>query len=231
MYVVTADQRASSSHGDAVPAALAAASAAAPGAVLAFERTVGDELQGVVTTPEEALAVVRALARAGRWSIGVGLGAVDRPLPASTREARGAAFLRARDAVERARRRGGAVAVAVTGGPAEPRAAEAEALLGLVAAVVARRSEAGQAAVESVLDEGRTQGEAAELLGVTAQAVSQRLAAALGAEERAVGPLALRLLHAAHDASDATADQGPTTEAATTEAATTGADTTEESSA
>ena len=47
---------------------------------------------------------VDRLLRAGGWSIGVGAGPVQTPLPASTRAATGPAFLSARRAVEAATR-------------------------------------------------------------------------------------------------------------------------------
>jgi hypothetical protein len=210
MIVVTADQRGSRRAGDRVPEGLAllgSRSAGRSGVALPFERTVGDELQGVLDATDDgaALAVdlVLDLVRDGGWSVGVGLGAVDRPLPATSRAASGPAFVRARAAVERAKRRGrGSVPLAVVGPDEEPHAtvaADAQALLHLLGAVVARRSVAGWEAVDTLVAQRgpAPQRASAAALGVSEQAVSQRLRAALWAEDVAVRPLAARLLRAA----------------------------------
>ncbi|MCA5894683.1 SatD family protein [Isoptericola sp. NEAU-Y5] len=208
MIVITADQRGSTGNADRVPEvldALARRTAGHAGVVLGFERTVGDEVQGVLDADEgAALAVdlVLDLVRDGGWSVGVGLGAVDEPLPEVSRAASGAAFVRARRAVERAKGRGSAVPVAVAGSPREPYAtvaSDAEALLRLLGAVVARRTEPGWEAVDTLAGhagEPGPQRATAASLGVSEQAVSQRLRAALWAEDAAVRPLAARLLRA-----------------------------------
>ncbi|MFB7798832.1 hypothetical protein [Isoptericola sp. NPDC056134] len=221
MIVVTADQRGSTRGHDRVPEALAivgSRAAGRSGVVLPFDRTVGDELQGVLAADDDgaALAVdlVLDLVRDGGWSVGIGLGAVDRPLPAASREASGPAFVRARAAVDRAKRRGrGSVPLAVVGPDEEPRAtvsADAQALLRLLGAVVARRSAAGWEAVDTLVAQRgpAPQRASAAALGVSEQAVSQRLRAALWAEDAAARPLAARLLRAAGaDRDDVTDDE------------------------
>ncbi|MFE5291540.1 hypothetical protein ACFQ8T_05110 [Isoptericola sp. NPDC056618] len=226
MIVVTADQRGSTRGPDRVPEALAlvgARVAGRVGLVLPFDRTVGDELQGVLAADDDgaALAVdlVLDLVRDGGWSVGIGLGAVDRPLPAASREASGPAFVRARAAVDRAKRRGrGSVPLAVVGPDEEPRAtvaADAQALLRLLGAVVTRRSAAGWEAVDTLVGQrgAAPQRASAAALGVSEQAVSQRLRAALWAEDAAARPLAARLLRAAgadrDDVPDEESDDGP----------------------
>lgn len=103
--VITADQRRSRRSRDAVPAALTRIGTGTPlGSVLPFERTVGDELQGVVSRGRDAVDVVTKLVRLGGWRMGLGIGGVELPLPGSTREARGPAFIAARTAIEAARR-------------------------------------------------------------------------------------------------------------------------------
>jgi len=200
MWVLTIDQRASRRRGDRVPELLGALpGAGAPGVVLAFDRTVGDEVQGVLDDAPTVLDVVLRVARLGEWSVGVGVGPVDEPLPASTREGSGAAFVRAREAVERAKRRAGELPVAVVGddgGSAAERAADAEAVLQLLASVAARRTDAGWEAVDLVAA-GLSQRAAAARLGVSAQAVSQRVRASMWPEEAAARPLAARLLEEA----------------------------------
>ena len=106
MFVITADQVRSVRTGDRVPAALdalAALGGSAGGIVRAFERTVGDEIQAVVSSAETVVDVVTTLTREGGWRIGIGIGPVDRPLPRSTRAATGPAFLLARGRPRRQR--------------------------------------------------------------------------------------------------------------------------------
>ena len=205
-----------------MPEALAlvgARTAGRPGVVLPFDRTVGDEIQGVLAADDDgaALAVDLALdlVRDGGWSVGIGLGAVDRPLPEVSRAASGPAFVRARAAVDRAKRRGrGSVPLAVVGPDVVPRAtvsADAQALLHLLGAVVARRSAAGWEAVDTLVAQRgpAPQRASAAALGVSEQAVSQRLRSALWAEDTAARPLAARLLRAAGADPDDGLDDGP----------------------
>jgi hypothetical protein len=203
MIVLTADQRGSTRGPDRVPHALellAAVARGREGMVLPFDRTVGDELQGLLTGTLDgaSLAVDAALAllRDGGWSVGLGVGAVVEPLPTTSRAAAGPAFVHARRAVERAKSRGsggpGAAAIAVESDDAAA-AAEVEALLRLLGAVAERRSDAGWEAVDAVERAGTQKAPAAQL-GVSVQAVSQRLRAGLRAEEAAVRPVVARLL-------------------------------------
>ncbi|GII99056.1 SatD family protein [Sediminihabitans luteus] len=194
MFVLTIDQRGSTRAPDRVPALLATIERATGGrgVVLPFERTVGDELQGLLDDAAVVLDVVAAVLRDAAWSLGLGIGAVATPLPASTRAATGPAYLHAREAVERAKTRAPTVPLAVTG-PDERAADEIEALLRLLGAVITRRTPAGWEAVDA-LDRLGSQTQVATHLGISDQAVSQRLRAALRAEERAVRPLATRLL-------------------------------------
>lgn len=187
VFVITADQRASRRLPDRVDAALALL--AGRPLLRPFERTAGDELQGVADAAEIALEVVLLLVRARGWSVGLGVGPVEVPLPAQTRAGRGPAFELARDAVTRAKSRPDHVALS---SPA-PGASDAEALLSVHAAIVAGRSEAGWEAVD-LMSTGMTQTEAAERLGISKQAVSQRLRAAGWEAQRSTTPLMLRLL-------------------------------------
>ncbi|WP_249523606.1 hypothetical protein [Modestobacter marinus] len=187
-YVLTVDQRDSRSSPDRVPEVLSALGGVP--AVLRFERTVGDEVQGLLAPLAVVVAVVRRLVRDGGWSVGIGAGPVHTPLPASTRAGAGPAFVAARAAVEAAKRR--PVRLAVRGVAPEP-AADAQAVLTALAALVERRSDQAWEAIELV-EAGRTQAEAATELGVTRQAVGQRLAAGLWDVERDLHPAAARLL-------------------------------------
>jgi hypothetical protein len=188
-YVLTVDQRASRRTHDRVADALRELNPTVP-AVLAFERTAGDEFQGVLADPGDVVDVVLRLVRLGGWSIGVGAGPVQTPLPSSTRAGAGPAFLSARRAVDAAKQR--PTRLAVRGAvPAE--AADTQAVLSALAVVVERRSEQAWEAI-ALVEAGRTQAEAAAELGISRQAVGQRLAAGLWDLERDLRPTATRLL-------------------------------------
>ena len=199
MFVITADQRGSRTTSDRVPHLLTQLPQL-PGTLLPFERTVGDEVQAVLDEADSVTELVLQLLRIGGWSVGIGAGAVQQPLPASTREAAGPAFIAAREAVEAAKTRGRPVPLAVRGAD-EVAARDAEAVLTMLGSMLARRSEAGWAAVDATRDAlartgpaGPAQQLAAERLGISQQAVSQRLRAAFWTEEVAVRPTIGRLL-------------------------------------
>ncbi|TDE92488.1 hypothetical protein EXU48_13090 [Occultella glacieicola] len=201
MFVLTVDQDASRRRGDRVDAALAGLDAhidargLATDLALPFERTVGDEIQGVVTGAPAALDLVLYLQRRAEWSVGVGVGPVDLPLAGSARASSGEAFVRARAAVERAKGKSVPVPLALDAGERPNGAAdEAEALVQLLAAVVRRRTERGWEVVDLLTDGVGTAREAASRLGITPQAVSQRLDAAMWSVQDRVHPLAERLL-------------------------------------
>jgi hypothetical protein len=188
-YVLTVDQRASRRGPDRVADALRLLDGAVP-VILGFERTAGDEFQGVLGDPGDVVDVVLRLVRMGGWSIGVGAGAVQTPLPESTRAASGQAFLAARRAVDAAKQRPFRLAVR---GAVPPEAADAQAVLSALAGLVGRRSEQAWAAI-TLVEEGRTQSDAAAALGISRQAVGQRLAAGMWELERELRPTAARLL-------------------------------------
>jgi hypothetical protein len=188
-YVLTVDQRASRRGPDRVAEVLPRLNDRVP-TVLGFERTAGDEFQGVLAEAEHVVDVVLDLVRLGGWSIGVGAGPVQTPLPASTRAGSGPAFLSARRAVDAAKQRPTRLAVR---GAAPTDAGDAQAVLSALAVVVERRSDQAWEAI-GLVAAGRTQAEAAATLGVTRQAVGQRLAAGLWEVERELRPAAARLL-------------------------------------
>jgi hypothetical protein len=188
-YVLTVDQRASRRGPDRVVEVLPRLNERVP-TLLGFERTAGDEFQGVLTEAEHVVDVVLDLVRLGGWSIGVGAGPVQTPLPPSTRAASGPAFLCARRAVDAAKHRPARLAVR---GVAPTDAGDAQAVLSALAVVVERRSDQAWEAIGLVAG-GRTQAEAAGMLGITRQAVGQRLAAGLWDLERELRPTAARLL-------------------------------------
>ena len=173
MIVLTIDQRRSRSSDDKVEALVKQANATVP-AVRPFQRTAGDEIQAVMDDASEAIRLAVMMAASGDWSVGIGFGQVETPLPAETRAGRGPAFEFARVAVERAKNTNAHLAVH---GPTNE-ASRLEAELQLTAAVVSkRRATAWEAG--TLADEGMTQQQIAVRLGITQQAVSSRLSAAL----------------------------------------------------
>lgn len=209
MWVLTIDQEGSRRHGDQVDALLAAlaedgGAVRSPAVLRPFERTVGDEVQAVVDDPAVAVAIALDVLDRGGWTVGIGAGPVDLPLPAASRAGSGAAFVHAREAVESAKGRPAGATVAVRGADLEI-AAEAEALLVLLGSVTARRSAEGREVVRLLrfADPAPRQQDLAEVLGISQQAVSARLRSALWAEEVATRPAAARLLRLAAGACDA----------------------------
>jgi hypothetical protein len=188
-YVLTVDQRASRRSPDRVPDVLRRLNGAVP-TLLGFERTAGDEFQGLLAEPDDVVEVVLHLVRSGNWSIGVGAGPVQTPLPQSTRAGAGPAFLSARRAVDAAKQRPTRLAVR---GVAPADAGDAQAVLSALAVIVERRSDQAWEAI-ALVGAGRTQAEAATELGISRQAVGQRLTAGLWDLERDLRPTAVRLL-------------------------------------
>ena len=198
IFVVVADQVGSRSVSDRVPAALSALSNLA--AVLGFERTAGDEIQGLLDSPATVVAVVDRLTRLGDWRIGIGAGAVDSPIPESTRAARGTAYLAARAAITAARTSPTDLALALPPGvrgeayrEVVDAGTDAETALWLLRSVLGRRSQEGWELMD-LLDEGLTNARAAERLGISPSAVSQRLSRAARPEAVRGAHLATRLL-------------------------------------
>ncbi|MFC6288534.1 transposase [Nocardioides sp. GCM10027113] len=193
VIVVTADQRGGRKGPDLVPAALE--TLAATPTLLPFERTAGDEVQGVLDDPASLPAVVELLLRAGHWHLGIGVGPVDEPLPDHARAGRGPAYLRAREAVDAAKT--SPWNLRVVAGPDDTDARDLESLLWLLAALLHRRTDKGWEVVD-LADEGLPYEEIARRVGVTQSAVSQRAQAAGLVEGRrareVVARLAARLL-------------------------------------
>ncbi len=163
--------------------------------VAGFERTVGDEIQGLVESAEQACAVIRRVLRIGGWHVGVGCGSVDADVLAeirtgTIRTARGSAFIRAREAVEKAKRYPVSVAVV---GPDREGSEAAQALLQLIGVVVTGRTVAQREVVE-LLDHKRSGQEIAAILGISEPSVSRRRSLSNVAEEEAAWPVAAKLL-------------------------------------
>lgn len=197
-FVLTADQVKSRSGQDRVPEALDALAGVA--LVLPFERTAGDEIQGLADDPLSVVTAVVRLTRLEDWRIGIGAGAVDDPLPESTRAARGPAYLAARAAIAEARHAPTSLALGLAPGVGgdgygelDELARDAESALWLLRSVLGRRSPEGWELMD-LLDQGLTNARAAAALGVSPSAVSQRLNRAARQEERRGVELAARLL-------------------------------------
>ena len=197
-FVLIADQVGSRAADDRVPAALAALGDLA--VALPFERTAGDEIQGLLDDPRSVVTAITRLTRLGGWRIGLGVGTVDTPVPTSTRAARGPAYLAARAAIDTARSAPAELAVALPAGVSgavygevSDAAKDAEAALWLLRTVLARRSEEGWELMD-LLDKGLTNARAAQRLGISPSAVSQRLSRASRTEVDRGSLLAARLL-------------------------------------
>lgn len=229
MYVMTIDQRGSTGDIDRVPGLLKELRALSTAG--RFERSVGDEVQGVVERADEVVEIALHALRSGRWYVGIGVGEVDLPLPASPREGSGPAFVAARTAVDRAKGAAAHVPLAVVAGRGRRRAsatvsaaaaadadhgfreakacANAEAVLRLIGRLVQDRT-AAQWKVLDVLRTVRlgthgthgTQKIAAQKLGITEQSVSRAVLRSGWQEEWAARPAAELLLTLAHDSTE-----------------------------
>ncbi|WP_343062670.1 DNA-binding protein [Glaciibacter psychrotolerans] len=179
-----------------------------PSFELAPDQTAGDEVQMMTTDAAVALEATLAIHRTGRWSVGLGLGPVRTPLPAATRQAAGPAFIAARAGVTRAKRTDTHFALesaqerrsaptSLDGSDEDMSAAEVEALIGIVLLLRQRRTPEGWEAID-LLHLGFTQGDAAERLGISTAAISQRLKTAAWRAETAARPALVRLLEHLH---------------------------------
>lgn len=182
-WALTVDQRRSRMSEDLVPglrrvlaelpvidAGGTTPSVRAPHWDLPPERTAGDEVQAFTTDPGTLVAAVWAVCGQRLWWCGVGLGAVRAPLPASTREAAGPAYIAARRAVDEAKKAINGVSVAVADGPA-PRLVQVIDVL----AEVAGSLTTAERDVCDLYDRGMARPAIAERLGISAPAVSKRL--------------------------------------------------------
>jgi hypothetical protein len=215
MYVLTIDQRGSTHDEDRVPELLEVLGAY-PG--VRFERSVGDEVQGVLEDAALAVDATLAALRSGHWYVGIGIGPGTLAPDASPREGSGAAFVAARRAVERAKSAAGHVPAAVVAGSREPEAAaacaNAEAVLRLVGRLVQDRTEAQWRVVDALREKssGEKGGGAAgqgggrhglqklvaQDLGISEQSVSRSVLRSGWQEEWAARPALEMLLATAH---------------------------------
>ena len=186
VVVLTVDQRGSRSGTDLVPDALAALDGVPTRA--AFERTVGDELQGVLDDGAALATALEALLRADSWNIGVGIGPVEEPLPDHSRAGRGTAYLHARTAVTAAK--SSPWHTRVVGDT--PGARAVETTVWLWAAVLGRRTSRGWE-VADLVAQGLSYAEVGDRLAISQSAVSQRAQAAGIVESRRARELVAHL--------------------------------------
>jgi hypothetical protein len=214
MYVLTIDQRGSSADVDRVPELISALRGLTPAP---FERSVGDELQGVVEHAAEVVDIALHALRSGNWYVGIGIGTVQLAPGGSPREGSGSGFVAARKAVELAKSAAGQVPLSVVSGtmgrgrevPPQARegavsSANAQAVLRLIGRLVQQRTQAQWRVVDRLRasqgGEGRhgSQKLVAHDLGITEQSVSRAVLRSGWQEEWAARPAAAMLLDYAH---------------------------------
>lgn len=214
MYVLTIDQRGSSSDVDRVPGLISELRGLTPAPL---ERSVGDELQGVVEHAAEVVDIALHALRSGNWYVGIGIGDVQLAPGGSPREGSGSGFVAARKAVELAKSAAGQVPLSVVSGtmgrgrevPPQARegavsSANAQAVLRLIGRVVQQRTQAQWRVVDRLRasqgGEGRhgSQKHVAHELGITEQSVSRAVLRSGWQEEWAARPAAAMLLDYAH---------------------------------
>jgi hypothetical protein len=214
MYVMTIDQRGSSTDVDRVPELISELRGLTPAA---FERSVGDEIQGVLERADDVVDIALHALRSGHWYVGVGIGAVQLAPAASPREGTGSGFVAARKAVEHAKTAAGQVPLSVVSGsigrgtevPQHARegartCANAEAVLRLIGRLVQERTDAQWKVVDRLRNvqgaggKHGSQKQVAKELGITEQSVSRAVLRSGWQEEWAGRPAAAMLLEYAH---------------------------------
>lgn len=194
MFVITADQVGSRRDTDRTGDLVAELSERfGPGLLLPVDQTAGDEVQLVTDSAETALGIVLDTTRTGRWSVGLGVGDIRRPLPDAARKATGTAFIAAREAVGAAKRADGRFALRAAPITTNITVGDVEPLVRLLVLLRERRTDPGWEVVELVSD-GSQQKEAAAALDISAAAVSARLKAAMWRPEEEARPALVRLL-------------------------------------
>lgn len=214
MYVLTIDQRGSTSDVDRVPDLIDALRSLTPDP---FERSVGDELQGVVERAADVVDIALHALRDGHWYVGIGIGAVQLAPGASPREGSGSGFVAARKAVEIAKGAAAQVPLSVVpgsmghgrglppgAGEGDMSSANAEAVLRLIGRVVQQRTPAQWRVVDRLRALGGgdirhgSQKQVAKELGISEQSVSRAVLRSGWQEEWAARPAAAMLLEYAH---------------------------------
>lgn len=162
--------------------------------LLGFAPTSGDEFQGVLKSPAKAYdaCVFIAASTHPKAYFGIGIGDVEEPV-AGEKGLRGRAFYRARDAIEKCKRKKQRILIQ----SAEMSLMDdmSNTLLALLAAIEASWTRRQAEIVNHIrLSQGLSYEELARHYGITKQAVSQHLKAANWAEVSAAEELLRRLL-------------------------------------
>src|SRR4051812_21201164 len=174
MFTLTINQTDSRRDGDQVPQLLKALRHIP--ARLDFDRSVEDEVQGILDCPLQTVDAALIALRSGHWYVGMGPGPVTEPLPTQVKDASGHGLVYARRAVDRLRNSKERVPVAVEG-PLADVAHDSEAVLRLLGFIVRDRSEAEWRVLDLLTPGVRGQQKAvAHELGITTQAVSKAVA-------------------------------------------------------
>jgi hypothetical protein len=155
-----------------------------------FERSAGDEMQGLVKDPESAVNITLDALSTDEWWVGIGVGHVDEPTPKSVRESSGSALEHARVAVERAKRRTAGHRFWVSG--SDPRVEDLQAAITLLAVIIDRQSPLALEA-EHLMRIGLTQANAARRLGISQQSLAERLKRGAVSEKETGRQLAIRI--------------------------------------
>ncbi len=199
MFVLTVDQQSSRTGPDRVPELLTAVEDVST--VLPFVRTVGDEVQAVLDSSSQVVRACVAIARAGQWSVGLGLGEAEQPLPDSSDQARGEVFIAARNAVEAAKNAWSPLCVetAAKGERDVKNAQDAQTVLRLMFDLTARATDAQWQVIDALRNTPESsQAQIAQDLKISQQAVSKSLRAGRAEGIMEAIDCAERLLDRAH---------------------------------
>lgn len=161
-----------------------------------FEALGVEDIRASIATPTRVCDVTMALLADGEWAIGIGIAPADNVLPGLGDDA---ADQRACDAATAALSKGARVGQVYVKTCARGRGQEAQdiaAAFSLLGYVLHKRTDEGREAT-SLVRRGFNQNEAAAELGISKQAISQRLQAAGWAAEMAGWQLAVNLLERA----------------------------------
>ena len=179
MFVLTIDQIDSRHHDDRVGGAIDDVHTRFSRWLVGVpERTAGDEFQVATRRGGVALDIALQFARTEGWSVGLGVGSVSLPLGDSVRAMSGSAFVNARDAVTAAKKR--PTRFALVADPGAVAAQSLDPLIRLLITLRDRRTPEGWELFD-LLEGDDLRGSppltltaAAERLGITVQAASQR---------------------------------------------------------
>jgi len=136
-------------------------------------------MQAIVRNSEAVVELVLLGVREDEWWVGIGIGGVEAPLGKTSADSRGSAFYNARDAMTEAK--DSTYGFAVSGDDSH-RARAVSANLTLLALLASRRGIRQWEAVD-LMRHNLSQKEVGQELGITPQAVSQRLRSAAWQEE------------------------------------------------